>query len=129
MPRITLNDYKAVRVAGENKLKDPAITALIGVASRIIDRLIGQGLSNEVLTDAELYLSLHLGTIEDKRKEGESVAQSTVRFEGRTGLHLDATLYGQQLGLILGDKVSLLGAVADEPLKPASFTVVTANYC
>jgi hypothetical protein len=126
MARISLDDYKAVRVGNANKLADPALTFWINMASRVIDRLIPAGLSDAVLKDAELLLALHLGTIEDKRMEGQGVANSNARYEGRTDMHLDATLYGQQLGLILGEHVSLIGPT-DEPLRAASWGVITVN--
>lgn len=110
------------------RLSDPQLARKIATASRIIDRLIPTGLSEEVLADAERYLALHLATLTEKRMEGQGVANSNARYEGRTDMHLDFTAYGQQLGLILGDYISLLGPT-DEPLREASFTVVTANEC
>lgn len=117
MARITASDYKDSKL--HNNLKDPAINTIIGVASRIVDRLVGVGLSDAVLRDTELYTALYLGVAEDRRIQSEHITPSTVSYERET--------YFQRLQMILGDKFALLGlANKDEAIKPAKVFVVSA---
>jgi len=57
------------------------------------------------MTDArlsliELYLSAHLACALDPRISVEKIGDSQNSYQGKTGLGLDATMYGQQVKLL-----------------------------
>lgn len=76
---------------------DPFITT----ASLMIDKhLQGKGLSSDELKHIELYLSAHLVTLNDPRAQSEGSADQRVTFQGKTGLGLDASHYGQTVKML-----------------------------
>lgn len=95
---------------------DPYITS----AHLVVDQhLLGQGLSEALLTEIERWLSAHFVAVDDKQEDFVWIGDSRARFGGKFGLGLDFTAYGQQVKLL--DPTGALAALG----KPkASFTVV-----
>ncbi|RPI63879.1 MAG: hypothetical protein EHM48_01755 [Planctomycetaceae bacterium] len=79
------------------KLSVETINACINTAHYLVDaKLASTGLGADLLNTIELWLSAHFVAIRDPRAESESVAEYSVKFQGRTDMGLKATTYGQQ---------------------------------
>jgi hypothetical protein len=76
-------------------------TVFIKAANLIVnEHLSGQGLSNDQLKEIERWLSAHLACVRDPRVAEEAFGDARAKYQGITGLGLDATMYGQQVRLL-----------------------------
>lgn len=77
------------------------LTAFIITANLIVtEELDGEGLSDARLKEIERYLVAHLACLKDPREETESFGDASSRYQGKTGMGLDATIYGQQVKIL-----------------------------
>ena len=101
--RVTPAEVKEIL---DTSLTDSAITAFIDAASVTVTDLLGENsaasdLSNAQLKEVERWLTAHLiASTRERQVAKENAGQAGVTYDGRTGLGLDSTLYGQQVKLL-----------------------------
>ena len=96
------------------------VTAFITTANLIVnEELVGSGMTDARLVEVEKWLSAHLLATRDQRYQSKAVDsnRTTVSYQGKTGLGLKATFYGQQVLLL--DRSGTLASLG-EGLKSAS---------
>lgn len=77
------------------------IDRLIETANLIVNEYLqGEGPSDTLLEEIELYLTAHLVASDDKRTSQESADGLSFRYEGETGMGLESTRYGQHALLL-----------------------------
>lgn len=95
MPRVTGAEVKEII---DTSLTDAQVAPFIAAASAMVDQYLGDaGLSDALLKEIERWLSAHLVAVRDPRAQSKGVGDLRIQYRGRTGLGLDATLYGQQV--------------------------------
>jgi len=76
-------------------------TPFITVANLIVtERLANEGLGDSLLKEIERWLAAHLVAIRDQRPQNERIGDANITYQGRSGLGLDATQYGQQVKIL-----------------------------
>lgn len=111
---------ESVRTIFFTEMDENELRTWIQVAHRVVeDRLAGEDIPNETLTEIERQLSAHFATINDP--EGGDVALGGTSVEDATerGMHLDATRYGQAAKTL--DPTGTLAATEDGGQPDASF--------
>lgn len=94
MARTSKTDVKDIY---DTDLSDTQLQAFIDDANVFVDEhLSNKGLSSNILTAIEKYLSAHLASARDQRAESKDVADASVTFQGESGMHLESTQYGQR---------------------------------
>jgi hypothetical protein len=89
-------------------------TPFIEAASVLVDNhLTGKGLSDATLLQIEKWWAAHLFAVSDPRSEETKTGKSEDKFQGKTGMGLNATLYGQQV--LLFDTTGTLANVGKRP--------------
>lgn len=106
----------------DTNLTDGQISAFINTAYQLVtQKLSSSGLGDDLLTEIETYLAAHLLSLRDQRVERESIAgEYSATYQGKTGMGLEATLYGQQVLLL-----DTTGSMAKLGLKKATFEVIS----
>jgi len=90
-----------VKVIFETDLPDATVTAFITTANHIVtDQLASSISDSDLLEDIEKWLAAHLAATRDQRIQRQDFGDSAVTFQGKTGLGLDATQYGQHVKLL-----------------------------
>ncbi len=106
-------------------LADAVVGSFIGVASRLVDRLlVGKGLDDLTLSDIELYLSAHFVGMRDQDEgmtQETKTGEANSRYAGFYSKGFELTRYGQMA--IMLDTTGILSTVAKQQGK-ARFTVV-----
>jgi hypothetical protein len=98
-------------------------TPFITTANLIVTENLGEAsLSDDRLKQIELYLSAHLACLRDPRVSQEKIGDASNTHEGKTGMGLDRTSYGQMVRML--DSTGLL---ADSELKTASIQTIRAD--
>lgn len=94
--RTTVTEIKIIM---DTALEDSEVTSIIGYANRMVTNIIGgEGLTDEVLTDIETYLSAHLIAIgKERQATEEKVKDFTIKFTGKYGEFLKMTSFGHQV--------------------------------
>ena len=89
----------------------------------VTEELADQGLSDDRLTQIELYLAAHFAALNDPRMESEEIGgEYKSKVQGKTEMNLDATFYGQTAKLLdTSGTLAQLGA----GLKKARLTVIS----
>ena len=114
--RITVDDLVEIF---ETELTEALLRAFVNSAHYLIQaNLLSSGLSSDVLTEIHKYLAAHFASLRDQRIESERVADVSMKYQGKTDMGLNATLYGQT-ALMLDTS----GSLANLALKPATFLV------
>ena len=114
--RITVDDLVEIL---ETELTEAQLSAFVNSAHYLIQaNLLSSGLSSDVLTEIHKYLAAHFASLRDQRIESERVADVSMKYQGKTDMGLNATLYGQT-ALMLDTS----GNLANLALKPATFLV------
>ena len=99
------------------------LTAFIDAANALVtDVLTGSGLSASMLKEIERWLAAHLVSIRDKRAASVRIGGAETTFEGKYGLGLNHTSYGQQVLLL-----DTSGNFAKLGKPRASFAVITTK--
>jgi hypothetical protein len=78
------------------------VTPFIDSANVIIDSVIEatDSVSDEVLKEMELWLAAHLVAVREGVPQAEKTGDAQVTYQGKTGMGLMATTYGQQVLLL-----------------------------
>ena len=114
--RITVDDLVEIF---ETEFTEAQLSAFVNSAHYLIQaNLLSSGLSSDVLTEIHKYLAAHFASLRDQRIESERVADVSMKYQGKTDMGLNATLYGQT-ALMLDTS----GSLANLALKPATFLV------
>ena len=114
--RITVDDLVEIF---ETELTEAQLSAFVNSAHYLIQaNLLSSGLSSDVLTEIHKYLAAHFASLRDQRIESERVADVSMKYQGKTGMYLESTFYGQ-MALTLDTS----GSLANLALKPATFLV------
>lgn len=108
--RVTDDEVKEII---DTSLSD--LTVFILVASQQVDRI--SGLGTAVLKEIERWLAAHFVAIRDKRTSKDNVLDSSHTYEGKTGMGLEFTRYGQQAKLL-----DTTGTLAKLGLRKAALT-------
>lgn len=103
MPRTTAADVIAVLAGGGDYDTDaaPDLTPYITAGSAIVDMVVAcAARKKRTVTDAQLtvmetWVSAHCYAVSDKPYSQRSTLRASGTFQGQTGMHLEATLYGQ----------------------------------
>ena len=127
----TLSDDARVSATAVKDIIDTDLTvgqinAFINAANLVVTtQLASAGLGETLLTEIEKWLTAHLLSTRDQRTESESVGGGggySVRFQGKTSMGLDATIYGQQVKLL-----DTSGTLARLGLKTARLNVISLD--
>lgn len=87
-------------------------TPFINSAHVLVEKILGaEGLTEEHLTQIELWLAAHFACMMDPRETEQEADRARAKFEGKSGLGLDNSRYGQQVKLL--DTTGLLAALDD----------------
>lgn len=98
MARVTATEVKEII---DTSLTDAQINTMITAANLTVTKHLGdQGLSSDLLKEIERWLSAHFCHARDPREQEKSIDSTRVKFQGQTGLGLDATFYGQQVKVL-----------------------------
>jgi hypothetical protein len=91
---------------------DGELLTWIRVAHRIVeDRLVGEGVPSDTLTEIERQLSAHYTTINDPDGGDVTLGGTSSKDSTKRGLHLDQTRYGQAAKTL--DPTGMLAAAED----------------
>lgn len=94
--RTTAENIKEIIDVDEVNITD--ISIFITVANELVTECCtgdDQGYSTTRLELIERYLAAHLYTNRDPQSENERAGSVSVRYQGKTGLGFEASLYGQ----------------------------------
>lgn len=98
-------------------------TPFITTANLIVTEELGEAsLSDDRMRQIELYLAAHLACLRDPRISQENIGDASNTYEGKTGMGLDRTSYGQMVRMLDSS-----GLLADSELKTASIQTVRAD--
>jgi hypothetical protein len=90
-------DAEQVRDIISTGLTDGQVNAMINTAHLVIEERLGdKRLSASLLGQIELWLAAHYVCMRDPRKKQVKVDDTSVTYQGETGMGLKATSYGQQ---------------------------------
>lgn len=98
-------------------------TPFIATANLIVTEELGESdLSEARLTQIELFLSAHLASLMDPRLASEKIGDGSNTYEGKTGMGLDSSRYGQQVKLL-----DTTGAMANLEKRKATLQTIRAD--
>jgi len=99
MARVTATEVKEII---DTDLSDAIVDVFINSANIIVTDRLGDNtdITADHKKEIERWLSAHLVAIRDQRSESEKVGDASVKYQGKTGLGLDVTLYGQQVKVL-----------------------------
>lgn len=107
----------------DTDLTEEQIRPFIEAASQLItDTLSGEEYGTITLKEIERWLSAHFIAIRDPRVAQEKIGDAAVTYQGKTGLGLDHTSYGQQVLLL--EHHGVLAALQQRK-RPAEVRVIT----
>ena len=76
-------------------------SVFISTASALVDGIpASAGLSDELLTAIETYLAAHFYALKDPQYQSKKTDRASATFQGKTGMGLDGTWWGQQAQLL-----------------------------
>lgn len=116
----------------ETSLSSTIVDVFIGVASRIVDEILGDDttLSDDQKADVELFLSAHiLACTRELQPISEATDEASIKYQGMVGTGLNSTFYGQQVTLIdtSGKMANYPGKKRAEMYSIISFETDTEN--
>lgn len=110
----------------DTDLSDPIVDVFIGAANITVTDLIGSNanLSTAQLKEIERWLTAHLlACTREQQAQGEAATDAKITYQGKTGMGLDSTFYGQQVKLL--DTTGVLAAQIGK--KEASVYAITTK--
>lgn len=120
--RITTDELKEII---STDLGDSVLEAFILAANLTVTEWLGSStvLSSDQLKEIERWLSAHLlACTREQQAQSEDAGQASITYQGKTGMGLDATFYGQQVKLL--DSTGILAQSVGKKL--ASVYAVTS---
>jgi len=100
MPRVQESDVTEIF---NTTLDSSALSTWIEIANEVVDDISDAGMDDaDRLKKIEKLLAAHFASTQDRRVDKESGGGKTpsITFSGDTGMHLDATQYGQQAKML-----------------------------
>jgi len=106
----------------DTSLSDTQISPYIGLANRMVTSLLGgEGLSDQLLTDIELWLTAHFIAITKSRMgEKEQIGEATIVYIGKFGMGFQSTPYGQMVLSL--DSTGKIAATGKKAIKITAIT-------
>ena len=81
----------------DTDLTDEQVTPFLAVANKMVtDLLSGESYSTEMLLEIERWLAAHFVSVRDPQVTQEKIGDVQATYEGKTGMGLKSTRYGQQ---------------------------------
>jgi hypothetical protein len=124
MARTTSSAVQGVLLRDYDSRDNPSLTPFIDTASSVVDDVAlcavnkGTPLSDAKLELIERWLSAHCYAMNDQPYAEKKTMQASAVFQGRTGMYLEATKYGQMAVSL--DPTGCLSAIASGSRKKAS---------
>jgi len=84
--------------------------------------LTGRGLSTAQLKEIERWLTAHFASIRDRLASEEDMGDASIVYEGRHGMGLDHTSYGQMVKIL-----DTSGILAEAGMQRAQFAIISKN--
>lgn len=82
----------------DTTLTDEAITPFLTVSNLLVtDILTDEGYPDALMKEIERWLAAHLVAIRDPRVSEEKIGDVAAKYQGKSGLGLNHTSYGQQV--------------------------------
>lgn len=109
MARIGPDELKEII---DTSLGDGVLWTFINAANLIVTEHLGSetSLSDEKRKEIERWLAAHmLASTREQQAQTEEVDKAAITYQGRTGLGLDSTFYGQQVKIL--DTTGILAEV------------------
>ena len=121
--RVTADEVRQVVNLPVTSVSDLDITEHIGIASRLVDDLLGnKSLSDARLKDIERYLSAHFAALFDREimSAEKQIGGATTEYylTNAVGKYLDLTVWGQMARLL--DTSGTLAAIGSEDIEIAT---------
>ena len=121
--RVDTDDIKEIMTIVT--LTDDEIDRFIATANLIIENSLNTGAYDytvDELIDIERYLSAHFCALKEPRAAAEKVDVLSLTYQGKTGMALDATHYGQTAKML--DRHGVLQNIG--AIRLATITAVTS---
>lgn len=105
----------AILLTNYDSVNNPALTAFISIATKIVDRVVrcaaakGITLDDDTLLQIETLLAAHFYLLSDPMYTSKSTLSASGSFHGQTGKGLEATVFGPQALLL--DESGCLNAI------------------
>jgi len=124
MSRVDASEVKEII---ETSMSDSAIEAYITAANLTVTKYLDdEDLDDAQLKEIERWLTAHLiASTKERSISKENTMQAGASYDGKTGMGLDATLYGQQVK-ILDTTGTLASLEKNVGLKTASIYSITS---
>lgn len=104
-------------------LTDEQVTPFLAAANTMVtDLLLGENYSTATLQEIERWLAAHFVAVRDPQVTQEKTDDAQATYEGKTGMGLNSTRYGQQAMLL--DHHGILARVASSK-RPAEVKTIT----
>jgi hydrogenase maturation factor HypF (carbamoyltransferase family) len=118
MARVTIDDVKEIL---DTDLSDEAMDIHISAANAIITAYLSEDMTEVQMTLIERYLAAHFCAMIDRQAQSEKIDVISITYQGKTGLGLDFTAYGQQVKML-----DTTGKLASMQAKTAALEVIDA---
>ena len=93
MPRVAEQDVKKII---DTELTKEEIAPFLTTANLLVtDVLAGAGYSDELLAQIECWMAAHFVAVRDPRISQEAIGDVSASYDGKTGMGLNSTRYGQ----------------------------------
>jgi len=90
-------DPADIRQIGEfEMLDDPTLNTFGEMATRFTEHQLSDAATDPLIQDVSTWVGAHLSSMKQKRIESEEFTDAVSNYEGRTGMKLKFTRYGQQ---------------------------------
>ena len=85
----------------DTSLTESEVVPFVVSANLVVtNALSGYGYSDDMLKEIEQYLAAHFAALKDPLISKENFGDAGATYEGKTGMHLDQTSYGQRVWLL-----------------------------
>ena len=107
----------------DTDLTDEQITPFLAAANTMVtDLLLGENYSVTTLGEIERWLAAHFVAVRDPQVTSEKIGDVQAAYEGKTGMGLKSTRYGQQAMVL--DHHGILARMASGK-RPAEVKTIT----
>ena len=106
-------DSAAVCAVLDTELNDDEVEPFINTANLMVTTYLGTSdLAADLLKEIETYLAAHFATHRDRVTSDEKADGVSFKFQGKTDMGLDSSLYGQTAQIL--DSTGVLSQLSDE---------------
>jgi hypothetical protein len=110
----------------------PDLSPFVGAANNLVNQVcLTSGYSDATLKEIEKWLAAHFACQPDPRAQDQKIGESTDWFEGKTGMFLANTRYGQQAMILdsAGNLAGLNNSMADRKRRTTKFRWLGGDDC